>query len=338
MRDPWTERAPSSRWAARSRQRPDTDVLVVGDVYCDIVLRGLPRLPDWGEEVFGSEPVLCPGGLANVAVGLASLGLTTHLLARTRAQDTIGAVLAEELASREHLEVSWLGHGPSTALTVALPKGSERAMVSYEPPADGRPLAPVIPWDDLGRALHLHIGSWNEGRHLMDDQRAIAEAARVRHLTTSLDVSLQPEADWPARVRDLLTHVDVFIPNQAEACQIAETDDPRRALDRLAQIVPTVVVKLGGRGAMGRSHGDYAQVEGLPVDVVDTTGAGDAFAAGLLHGYVRRWNMDRSLALANICGALSVGRIGSSISVPSRREAFELLERNSAHDSAPVPR
>jgi|SRR5690625_2395843 len=327
MRREALRRPPAARWAARSRGRPDTDVLVVGDVFCDILIRGIDRLPDWGEEVFGTEPVLCPGGVANVAVGMARLGLSTHLLARTLAQDTIGAVLAEELAAQDNLEVTWLGQGPSTALTVALPQGSERAMVSYEPPADGRPLAPVIPWDDLGRSSHLHIGSWNEGASLMDDQREIAESARAQHLTTSLDVSLQTELGWPATVRGLLSHVDVFMPNRAEACHIAETDDPMEALDLLSELVPTVVVKLGADGAVGRSHGVFAAAEGLPTTVVDTTGAGDAFAAGFLHGFVRRWDLSKSLSLANICGSLSVARIGSSISVPSRREAFTLLEQ-----------
>ncbi|CAN5283607.1 carbohydrate kinase family protein [soil metagenome] len=302
-------------------------VAVVGDVFCDIIVRGVARLPDWGEETFGLEPALCPGGVANVAVGLARLGVPTVLLGRTRANDTIGSVLATELAKQEHLEVEWLRTSPSTAITVALPHGGERAMISYVPPAEDRPLAPVVPWHGLDRVTHLHVGGWTEGRDALADQAAVLEGAHERGMTTSLDVSWQQEPDLAARLRDLLGHVDLFVPNLAEACWVAGTTDAEEALVRLARIVPTVVVKLGGGGAMARSGDLVERVHGHEIPVVDTTGAGDAFAAGYLHGHTRRWPLARSLALANACGALSVGRIGSSISVPTRREAFTALER-----------
>jgi sugar/nucleoside kinase (ribokinase family) len=302
------------------------EIAVVGDVFCDIIFRGIRRLPEWGEEVFGTEPVMCPGGVANVAVGTARLGVDTRLIARTKAEDTIGDVLSVELARQEHLSVRWLHEAASTALTVALPGGSERAMISYVPPADGRPLAPAIPWADLRRVRHLHLGSWSEGASPLEDQAAILAAARTRGLTTSVDVSLEPDLARAARVRDLLSHVDVFLPNRAEALQIAECEDEGEALTRLRDIVPTVVIKLGGAGAIGISDGRVEHVPTQPVEVVDTTGAGDAFAAGFLYGHLRRWSLRRSIRLGNVCGGITVTRIGSSISVPSRREAFTALE------------
>ena len=301
-------------------------VLVVGDVFCDIIVRGVARLPEWGEEIFGREPVMCPGGVANVAVGLARLGVPTLLLGRTRATDTIGSVLATELARVEHLEVDWLRTGPSTAITVALPHGSERAMVSYVPPADDEPLADAIPWQRAERLSHLHVGGWTEGERALDDQVDILTGATERGITTSLDVSWQQEPGLPERIRDVLRCVDLFLPNAVEACWVAGTDDLDSALERLAAIVPTVVVKLGGDGAIARSGDRCERVGGHDVTVVDTTGAGDAFAAGFLHGHIRRWPLARSLALANVCGAWSVSRIGSSISVPTRRDAFTALQ------------
>lgn len=301
-------------------------VVVVGDVFCDVIFRGVARLPDWGEEVFGREPVMCPGGVANVAVGLARLEVPTVLLGRTRARDTIGGILTDELARQEYLTVDWLREGPSTAVTVALPHGSERAMISYVPPADDRPLAPLVPWDRIGRVSHLHLGGWTEGLQALQDQADILQAAKERGLTTSLDVSWQQEPGLAVRIRELLRHLDLFVPNVAEACWIAETDDPDAALFRLADLVPTVVVKLGAQGAVARSGDHIERVGGHAVTTVDTTGAGDAFAAGFLHGHVRRWPLARSLALANTCGAFSVSRIGSSVSVPTRRQAFTALE------------
>jgi sugar/nucleoside kinase (ribokinase family) len=302
-------------------------IAVLGDVFCDIIIRGVSRMPGWGEELFGTEPVLCPGGVANVAVGTATLGVDTHLLARTKAQDTIGDVLAEELAKREHLQVSWLEQAPSTALTVALPMGSERAMISYVPPADGRPLAARIPWDALHGVRHLHVGSWDEGEAPLNDQAAILGEARERGITTSVDVSLQNDPQRVDRVRGLLGQTDLFLPNRAEACQIADCDDPHEALGRLGELIPTVVVKLGGEGAIAVRDGAIEHVTAPTVDVVDTTGAGDAFAAGFLYGHLRRWSLRRCLELGTVCGSIAVGRIGSSVSVPTRREAFRALEQ-----------
>jgi len=302
-------------------------VACVGDVFCDIVVRGVSRLPTWGEEVFGEEPAMCPGGIANVAVGLAKLGVATRLLARSRAEDTIGNVLSVELAQHDHLSVDWLRVAPSTAMTVAIPHASERAMISYAPPPDERSIVDRIPWDTLERVTHLHVGGWSEGRNPLADQRAILARARDLGITTSLDVSLGHETERAARIRELLDHVDVFLPNVAEACWITGADTPDAALDALADLVPTAVVKLGPDGVIAASGQTREQAPAHEVPIVDTTGAGDAFAAGFLHGHVRRWPLWRSLALANVCGAWSVARVGSSISTPTRVEAFTALER-----------
>lgn len=312
-------------------------VACVGDVYCDIVFRGVTRLPRWGEEVFGREPAMCPGGIANVAVGLAKLGVVTRLLGRSRAGDTIGNVLSVELAQHEHLTVDWLRVAPSTAVTVAIPHASERAMISYAPPPDERPIVDCMPWEALDRVTHLHMGGWSEGTNRLADQQAILLRARELGITTSLDVSLEGESGRAERIQGLLEHVDVFLPNAAEACWITRSDDPESALEVLAALVPTVVVKLGADGVIA-ARGDLRhRISAHDVPIVDTTGAGDAFAAGFLHGHVRRWSLLRSLRLANVCGAWSVSRIGSSISTPTRVEAFTALERGGPAVSTAVP-
>jgi sugar/nucleoside kinase (ribokinase family) len=312
-------------------------VACVGDVFCDIVFRGVSRLPRWGEEVFGREPAMCPGGIANVAIGLAKLGVATRLLGRSRADDTIGNVLSVELAQHEHLTVDWLRVAPSTAVTVAIPHASERAMISYAPPPDERPIVDCIPWDALDRVTHLHMGGWSEGPDRLTDQQAILMRARELGITTSLDVSLDGEIDRAERIRGLLEHVDVFLPNAAEACWITGTDDPDTALEVLAALVPTAVVKLGQGGAIAARGDARHRIGAHEVPIVDTTGAGDAFAAGFLHSHVRRWSLARSLTLANVCGAWSVSRIGSSISTPTRVEAFTALERGGPVVSISAP-
>ncbi|MGH2555561.1 MAG: carbohydrate kinase family protein, partial [Actinomycetota bacterium] len=167
------------------------EVACLGNVFCDIILRGVSRLPNWGEEVFGGEPVMCPGGIANVAVGLARLGVPTTMLARTGAKDTIGHVLIEELAQYPGLEVDWLRPAETTAVTVALPHDGERALISYMPSVAQGPVAPFLPWDRLERTTHLHLGAWDESGVTLEDQAALLAQAHARGMTTSIDVSLQ---------------------------------------------------------------------------------------------------------------------------------------------------
>lgn len=305
---------------------PVGQVVCLGDVFCDVILRGVARLPDWGEEVFGEEPVMCPGGIANVGVGLVRLGVPVRLLARSGAQDTIGHVLIEELAQYSDLTVEWLRSAASTAVTVALPHGTERALISYVPSHDHGPVATLMPWESLERSAHLHLGAWEEGTMPLEDQAAVLAEAHTRGMTTSLDVSLGREQDAAQRYRDLLADVDIFFPNAAEALWISKTDDVDEALERLSYLVPVVVMKRGDLGAIARRGDEVASAPGVPAVVVDTTGAGDAFVAGFLYGVIRHWPLQRSLGLANVCGTISVGRIGSSISTPTRREAFEMLQ------------
>lgn len=302
-------------------------VVVVGDVFCDIIMRGVQGLPRWGEEVFADEPVMCPGGVATVAIALANLGVPTTLLGRTRARDTIAQVLDDELAHHGGLDVRWLLQAPSTAITVAVRHGTERALISYAPPTRVGPVAPVLPWDDLADARHVHIGGWHEGGRPLEDQCDILLAARERNITTSLDTSLGSDDAPASRVRDLVSNTDVFLPNAAEACWVTGARDPLAALAQLSALVPTVVITLGGDGAIASRGGRIRRVAGMPTQVRDTTGAGDAFTAGFLHGFVRRWTLQRCLELANVCGALSVAHIGSSISVPTGRQAFGALEQ-----------
>jgi sugar/nucleoside kinase (ribokinase family) len=89
-------------------------------------------------------------------------------------------------------------------------------------------------------------------------------------------------------------------------------------------------VKCGQRGAIAVGPGERAQVAAVPVDAVDTTGAGDSFDAGFLTAMLRGEPLERCLAIANACGALSTRSSGGVDSQPTMQEALEALERGSA--------
>jgi sugar/nucleoside kinase (ribokinase family) len=147
-------------------------------------------------------------------------------------------------------------------------------------------------------------------------------------MTTSVDVaSAGPIADAGVeRFLSWVSGIDVMLANESEAALLAglpvpdpaeePSDDTvasaRRAAEILAGMVGTVVVKLGPRGALlHTSEGVTAHTEGIPVDVVDTTGAGDAFASGFLPAWAAGRDPATALGLGNRSAVRVVARVGA---------------------------
>ena len=82
---------------------------------------------------------------------------------------------------------------------------------------------------------------------------------------------------------------------------------------------------LGAQGAIGRAGGEIARAPSLPIDVVDTTGAGDSFDAGFVYGYLAGWDLARVLRLACVCGSLSTRAAGGTAAQATLVEALAAL-------------
>jgi len=103
-----------------------------------------------------------------------------------------------------------------------------------------------------------------------------------------------------------------------------------QALARLAELTPLVIVKRGAEGAIAGLDGGVVQVPAIPVEVVDTTGAGDCFNAGFLYGYLRGASLETCLRAGNICGGLSTR--------PSEAGPRPLRRPRSRNTCAAIPR
>ena len=137
----------------------------------------------------------------------------------------------------------------------------------------------------------------------------------ARAKSQGLSVSLDPSWDEtlirdPALI-DNCRGVDLFLPNAEEAAAIARTDDPDRALDVLSRQFPQVVLKQGADGAVLARSGECHRLPAPRVDVVDTTGAGDLFAAGFLAGQVRGRSLEDSLRIGSIAAAEVISHFGA---------------------------
>jgi sugar/nucleoside kinase (ribokinase family) len=145
-------------------------------------------------------------------------------------------------------------------------------------------------------------------------------------LTTSLDTNDDPENLWAYDVRSVLKSVDVFLPNEREACKLAGTGDVQDALDALSQLVPIVVIKCGPEGAIAKRGKDRFHVASLSVRPVDTIGAGDSFNAGFLHKFILGANLQDCLEYGNAAAGLSTTRAGGTEAFRDRHHCEGFLQ------------
>ena len=164
----------------------------------------------------------------------------------------------------------------------------------------------------LKSAKHFHLSSLFLLRALQPDLPALFRELKGAGLTISLDTNDDPSGRWNGVLPELLDYVDLLLPNETEACHIANKATLNEALEELARRVPCVAVKCGSRGSVVRVDGETFSVAGVSVQPVDTIGAGDSFNAGFLFGWLKGWPPDQCAYAGNVTGALSTLRVGGT--------------------------
>ncbi|MGW9307221.1 carbohydrate kinase family protein [Saccharomonospora azurea] len=263
-------------------------ITVVGNVNLDVVVAGVAALPPPGTEQIVPSIAVRPGGsAANTAVTLAQLGRDTVLVGRV-GEDGTARLLDAELdmpGLRTHLVRA---AGESTSVTVAAEApGHDRAFLSALGALADMD-ASAVPADVLSSRFLLLSGYFLLPVLRDERARALFSAAREAGARTALDTGWDP-GNWSATTRaevlGLLEQVDVFLPNTDEIRALADRSDVTAAARSVAERSgTTVVVKCGSEGALVVSpDGAVVECPTPQVRVQDSTGAGDAFNAGLLH-------------------------------------------------------
>lgn len=310
----------------------DIDMLVVGEINPDIVIGDPDPVPAFGEveRLVGSIVMTVGSSSAIFACGAARLGLRTAFVGVVGA-DPFGRFMLDAMAARG-VDVSGCTVDPDnpTGATVILTSGRDRAMLTAMGTI-GALDVDTIPVATLDRARHLHSGCFFLQETSRDRLPSYFAMARARGLTTSFDTNWDPSGTWEG-VDEMLRASDVFLPNEAEACRIARRDDVDEAARELARIGavgrsdggPIIVVKRGATGAIAIGHdGAIVRQPAMPIDPVDTTGAGDSFNAGFLQAWLDGGSLADALRLGVVCGALSTRRPGGVDGQPTLDEANE---------------
>jgi sugar/nucleoside kinase (ribokinase family) len=291
-------------------------ILVVGELNPDFVLQGYSSFPAPGKEVLVDDFSMTLGSASAIcAMGLARLGHEVAFLSRV-GRDPWGDFCLEVL-SRGGLDISRVICDPNakTGVTVSISSSTDRALLTF------LGATVTLREDDVTdgtlRAFgHLHVSSYFLQQGLRPNIRRLFARAHQLGLTTSLDPGYDPSETWQSDIQETLKEIDLFFPNEVEAEALTGHENPIEALKALQNGRTLTVVKLGAKGSMAMRSREVVSFPAFPVEVVDTTGAGDSFNAGFLHAWLLANPLRECLRMGAACGALSTQGPGGTSAQP----------------------
>jgi sugar/nucleoside kinase (ribokinase family) len=292
--------------------KPLFDVLVRGRSSIDLTFMGLPHLPKLGEEYYAKGFAMNPGAAFINAASSARLGLRTGY-ATDLGNDIFSGYIRERLRTTGVDERFIRFHERDLAeLSVGLSFPTDRAFITWDP---------VRGWEDRG--VLLDDLTCNSVRciftHASLDPEVYTEARR-QGILICVDSFWDMGFLQSGQVWQSIDQADVFMPNLIEALTITGKDTVEEAIAVLGARVPMVAVKLGPDGTLGMYKGRLYRAPALPVEAIDTTGAGDNFDAGLMYGLLHDRTFPECLRCAVVAGSLSTRCAGGVEGSPTVEE------------------
>ena len=308
-----------------SSRRSVHRVLALGDVNADLILTGLSTLPQSEQEALATDFEVVTGGqTGTIARALSRLGVSVTFVGKV-GEDTYGSKAIEQL-KQDGVNTSGIivDPGVKTGVTVVLSTGSERTFATF-PGSIGELRRSDIDGKLLRGTNHIHVGSYYLQKNLRPELTDLFREARETNLTTSLDPGWDPANEWGDDLFDVLSLVDVFLPNEAEALTISQTDTPEEALQVLSELAQAVVIKQGAKGCIARNKYKTSHCPAFDVPIVDVTSAGDIFNAGFIYAFLHGWDLDEAAQFANACGAIAITKAGSAGIISGVQEVESFL-------------
>ncbi len=305
------------------------DVLCAGIIVADHVCTPISHLPAAGELVMADGMLLTIGGCAaNAAVDLTKMGVSAAVLGRV-GNDDFGRVVAEQL--REHgVDVSLIQRSDKsqTSQTMIVNVAGQDRRFIHIFGANAEFSAGDIPLDRVKQSKVLYLGGYLLMNNVRADELAevFAEARRAG-VATVLDVVTPGPGDYLPRLKRLLPHVDVFLPNNHEGELITGEKDAMRQAEVFHKLgAKTTVITMGSEGSVLLTDQLRLRAGVYRVPFVDGSGGGDAFDAGYIYGLLNDMGTEDCLRVAAALGASCVRAIGTTPGVFTRPECEAFMK------------
>ena len=310
-------------------------ITVMGSFIVDLMARA-HHLPVHGETVKGTHFMIGPGGKgSNQAVAACRSGAEVTMITK------IGADAFSKIALD-----SFRKEGMDTTFVIEdarYPTGTALIMVD-ENTSENQIVVTLGACDHISSAEIESARPQIEGSRVLLVQletniEALARAVDIAH-SKGIKVILNPAPAPQTPLPDeLLTKVDILTPNEVEASiltgiKVVTFEDAKKASRLIKRKgIGTVIITMGGKGAFVLAESEEYTIDPFEVNVLDTTGAGDAFNGGLATALAEGMDMFHAVQFANATGALSVTKLGTAPSMPYRHEIEKLLKERKSDEN-----
>jgi ribokinase len=261
----------------------------------------------------------CGGSAANTIVGLARLGCKVGFIGK----------VADDREGKQQLDC-FKAEGVDTDGITQAPKGRSGSVMGFVDRKGARALyinpgvndqiePREIKWEYISQTQYLHLSSF------VGEKSFRAQKKLLSSLPDSIKISFDPGSVYAQKglavIEPIIRNSAVFMPNSLELEQLTGEEDYRKGADYMVSMgVKIVAVKLGAKGCYVTDGEEHLSVEPFKVKAVDTTGAGDAFNAGLLYGLIQEKSLYECGQLGNFVASRSVMAMGARAGLPHTQD------------------
>jgi sugar/nucleoside kinase (ribokinase family) len=306
-------------------------VITLGDLVADLIVP-IPQLPLFPQQHQPAREItLEAGGTGNFLILAARLGMEAIALG-TVGQDYNGDQVLKLLA-QENVNISHViippGSSTTTSIVIVDDLGQHVFVGKY---ATGQPFTLQPEWSQL---IGHSQAAFTTGYALHPTSPMTPEVvltclatARQANIPTFFDIGPAAFIVNRTHVQAAIAQTEVILATSDETAAWTGLTEPLQAAELLQSQGPSlIVIKLGGDGCLLVSPDEQVHVPGFAVPVRDTAGAGDAFAAACIYGYLAGFSLEQIGRLCNAVGALAVSKLGTGTRLPQKAEVVQLLQQ-----------
>ncbi len=284
------------------------------------------KIPGKDEEGYVKSLEMHPGGsAANTIVGLARLGVRTGFIGKV-GSDEEGRILVSDF-EREGVDTSAIikSEGRSGTAMIFVDEGGYRAIL-VDPGVNDTIEFREINLEIVERARLIHLTSFicKNGLESFESQKKIAEIARAE---ISFDPGMIYIEKGLKELEPIINNSAIFLPNRGEIESLMNLDFRDAAREIISMGCRVVAIKMGEEGCYVTNGKEEHEIQAFPSKVVDTTGAGDAFNAGFIYGYVNGLSLKDCGRLGNWVASRNIQKVGARTGLPRRSELQEFLDK-----------
>jgi sugar/nucleoside kinase (ribokinase family) len=305
-------------------------VTCVGNIVADIIAKTVDKLPEEGKLDLIEQIELHLGGCAsNAAVDLQKLGVSAAVIGKV-GNDGFGSFVINEMKNNgvnvEGIKKSDTSR--TSASVVSVHSSGERSFLHHIG-SNAEFSNDDIDFSVIQNSKIVFVA----GALLMpafdgEPSAEILKKSKEAGIITVMDTAWDSTGKWMEKIKPCLPHLDYFIPSYEEAEKISGKSNPEEIADVfLKEGTQTAVIKLGSKGCFIKNkNGDKYSIAAFEgIKAVDTTGAGDAFAAGFITGILNGWDLYSTGKFANAVGAHCVMALGATSGIKSKEEILKFI-------------